>query len=168
MIGRGGMGAVYEAIQENPRRTVAVKLMRRGITSKTALRRFEFESQILARLRHPGIAQLYEAGTHHEDGQDTPFFVMEYIPGALPITDYALKHQLSVRDRMKLFLQVCDAVQHGHLKGIVHRDLKPANLLITSNGKPKVIDFGVARSTDSGLALTTQQTDIGQILGTVQ
>jgi len=168
MIGRGGMGAVYEAIQENPRRTVAVKLMRRGITSKTALRRFEFESQILARLRHPGIAQVYEAGTHEEDGEETPFFVMEYIPGALSITDYAHKHQLSVRDRMKLFLQVCDAVQHGHLKGIVHRDLKPGNILIASSGKPKIIDFGVARSTDSDLALTTQQTDIGQILGTVQ
>ena len=168
MIGRGGMGAVYEAIQENPRRTVAVKLMRRGITSKTALRRFEFESQILARLRHPGIAQVYEAGTHHDEGEDTPFFVMEYIPGALPITDYARKHNLPVRDRMKLFLQVCDAVQHGHLKGIVHRDLKPGNILIASNGKPKIIDFGVARSTDSDLALTTQQTDIGQILGTVQ
>ena len=168
MIGRGGMGAVYEAIQENPRRTVAVKLMRRGITSKTALRRFEFESQILARLRHPGIAQVYEAGTHQEDGEDTPFFVMEYIPGALSITDYARKQALSVRDRMKLFLQVCDAVQHGHLKGIVHRDLKPGNILIASNGKPKIIDFGVARSTDSDLALTTLQTDIGQILGTVQ
>ena len=168
MIGRGGMGAVYEAIQENPRRTVAVKLMRRGITSKTALRRFEFESQILARLRHPGIAQVYEAGTHHDDGEDTPFFVMEYIPGALPITEYARKHNLSIRDRMKLFLQVCEAVQHGHLKGIVHRDLKPGNILIASNGKPKIIDFGVARSTDSDLALTTEQTDIGQILGTVQ
>jgi len=170
LIGRGGMGAVYEAIQENPRRTVAVKLMRRGITSKTALRRFEFESQILARLRHPGIAQVYEAGTHHEDVgvEDTPFFVMEYIPGALPITEFANKHDLPVRDRMKLFLQVCEAVQHGHLKGIVHRDLKPSNILIASNGKPKIIDFGVARSTDSDLALTTQQTDIGQILGTVQ
>jgi tetratricopeptide (TPR) repeat protein len=119
-------------------------------------------------LRHPGIAQVFEAGTHHEDGEDTPFFVMEYIPGALCVTEYARKHDLSIRDRMKLFLQVCDAVQHGHLKGIVHRDLKPGNILVSSNGKLKIIDFGVARSTDSDLAVTTQQTDIGQILGTVQ
>jgi len=168
IIGTGGMGAVYEAIQENPRRTVAVKLMRNGLTSKRVLRRFEFESQILARLRHPGIAQVFEAGTHHENGEDTPYFVMEYIPGALSITAYARKLDLDIRERMKLFLQVCEAVQHGHLKGIVHRDLKPGNILIASNGRPKIIDFGVARSTDSDLALTTLQTDIGQILGTVQ
>ncbi|MCH2138391.1 MAG: serine/threonine-protein kinase [Phycisphaerales bacterium] len=168
LIGSGGMGAVYEAIQESPRRTVAVKLMRKGITSKSALRRFEFESQILARLRHPAIAQVYEAGTHDEDGEATPYFVMEYIPGALPLTTYAQRHDLSIRDRMKLFLQVCEAVQHGHLKGIVHRDLKPGNILISSHGKPKIIDFGVARSTDSDMALTTLQTDIGQILGTLQ
>ena len=168
LIGTGGMGAVYEAVQDNPRRTVAVKLMRRGVVSRAALRRFEFESQILARLRHPGIAQVYEAGTHHDQGEDTPYFIMEYIPGAEPITEYAERHELSIRDRMKLFGMVCDAVQHGHLKGIVHRDLKPANILISSNGQPKVIDFGVARSTDSDLALTTLQTDVGQILGTLQ
>ncbi|MAT82289.1 MAG: hypothetical protein CMJ29_11690 [Phycisphaerae bacterium] len=168
LIGTGGMGAVYEAVQDNPRRTVAVKLMRRGVVSRAALRRFEFESQILARLRHPGIAQVYEAGTHHDQGEDTPYFIMEYIPGAEPITEYAERHELSIRDRMKLFGMVCDAVQHGHLKGIVHRDLKPANILISSSGQPKVIDFGVARSTDSDLALTTLQTDVGQILGTLQ
>ncbi len=168
LIGAGGMGAVYEAVQENPRRTVAIKLMRRGIVSRSTLRRFEFESQVLARLRHPGIAQVYEAGTHEEDGEQTPYFIMEYIPGAEPITDYAARHNLSIKDRMRLFLIVCDAVQHGHLKGIVHRDLKPANILISSSGRPKVIDFGVARSTDSDLALTTLQTDVGQILGTLQ
>ncbi|MCH2140139.1 MAG: serine/threonine-protein kinase [Phycisphaerales bacterium] len=168
LIGTGGMGAVYEAVQENPRRTVAIKLMRRGIVSRAALRRFEFESQILARLRHPGIAQVYEAGTHEDGGEETPYFIMEYIPGAATITDYARRHDLTIRDRMKLFLQVCSAVQHGHLKGIVHRDLKPGNILISSNGQPKIIDFGVARSTDSDLAMTTLQTDVGQILGTLQ
>ena len=173
LIGTGGMGAVYEgavyeAVQENPRRTVAIKLMRRGIVSRSALRRFEFESQILARLRHPGIAQVYEAGTHVEEGEETPYFIMEYIPGAEPITEYAQRQDLSIKERMTLFRMVCDAVQHGHLKGIVHRDLKPANILISSSGQPKVIDFGVARSTDSDLALTTLQTDVGQILGTLQ
>ncbi|MCH2135753.1 MAG: tetratricopeptide repeat protein [Phycisphaerales bacterium] len=168
LIGSGGMGTVYEAVQESPRRTVAIKLMRTGLVTPTALRRFEFESQILARLRHPGIAQVYEAGTHHDPDGETPWFIMEYIPGAVPITDYASRNELSIRDRMKLFLQVCQAVQHGHLKGIVHRDLKPGNILIASNGKPKIIDFGVARSTDSDMALTTLQTDIGQILGTLQ
>ena len=168
LIGAGGMGAVYEAVQDNPRRTVAIKLMRRGIVSRSALRRFEFESQILARLRHPGIAQVYEAGTHEEDGEETPYFIMEYIPGAEPITEYATRHDLSIKERMELFRKICDAVQHGHLKGIVHRDLKPANILISSTGQPKVIDFGVARSTDSDLALTTLQTDVGQILGTLQ
>jgi tetratricopeptide (TPR) repeat protein len=168
LIGTGGMGAVYEAVQENPRRTVAIKLMRRGIVSRSALRRFEFESQILARLRHPGIAQVYGAGTHVEEDEETPYFIMEYIPGAEPITEYAARQDLSIKDRMALFRMVCDAVQHGHLKGIVHRDLKPANILISSNGQPKVIDFGVARSTDSDLALTTLQTDVGQILGTLQ
>ena len=168
LIGTGGMGAVYEAVQENPRRTVAIKLMRRGIVSRSALRRFEFESQILARLRHPGIAQVYGAGTHVEEGDETPYFIMEYIPGAEPITEYAARQDLSIKERMELFRMVCDAVQHGHLKGIVHRDLKPANILISSNGQPKVIDFGVARSTDSDLALTTLQTDVGQILGTLQ
>ncbi len=168
LIGAGGMGAVYEAVQDNPRRTVAIKLMRRGIVSRSALRRFEFESQILARLRHPGIAQVYEAGTHEEEGEETPYFIMEYIPGAEPITDHAARQELSIKERMELFRTVCDAVQHGHLKGIVHRDLKPANILISSSGQPKIIDFGVARSTDSDLALTTLQTDVGQILGTLQ
>ncbi len=171
LIGSGGMGAVYEAVQEQPRRTVALKVMRRGITSKSALRRFEYESQLLARLRHPGIAQVFEAGTY-DDGVGTdagvPYFAMEYIPGARAITDYAEGKRLAARARLELFLKVCDAVHHGHQKGIIHRDLKPPNILVDSAGQPKIIDFGVARATDSDLAVTTLQTDVGQLIGTVQ
>ena len=168
-IGSGGMGTVYQAMQEQPRRVVALKLMKRGIASKSALRRFEYESQILARLRHPGIAQIYEAGTHEdESGESVPFFAMEYIPAAMPITGYAEQKKLGTRERLDLFAQVCDAVQHGHGKGIIHRDLKPSNILVDSSGQPKIIDFGVARSTDSDLAVTTLQTDIGQLIGTLQ
>ncbi len=168
VIASGGMGTVYEATQEKPRRTVALKLMKHGITSKSALRRFEYESQILARLRHPGVAQVYEAGTHRDDRGTTPYFAMEYIPNALPITQYVVEKNLSLRKKLELFAHVCDAVHHGHQKGIIHRDLKPSNILVDSHGEVKVIDFGVARGTDSDMAVTTVQTDVGQLLGTLQ
>jgi len=168
VIASGGMGTVYEAMQEHPRRPVALKLMRHGIASRSALRRFEYESQILARLRHPCIAQVYEAGTHRDATGTTPYFAMEYIPGAKPLTQYARDKALGTRQRLKLFLQVCEAVHHGHQKGIIHRDLKPGNILVDADGHVKVIDFGVARATDSDLALTTQQTDVGQLIGTLQ
>ncbi len=168
VIASGGMGTVYEAVQEQPHRTVALKLMKHGIASRSALRRFEYESQILARLRHSGIAQVYEAGTHRDDSGTTPYFAMEYIVGAKPITKYAKEKKLGTRDRIKLFTQVCDAIHHGHQKGVIHRDLKPSNILVDAQGKVKIIDFGVARSTDSDLAVTTLQTDIGQLIGTLQ
>ena len=136
IIGSGGMGTVYEAQQEQPRRRVAIKMMKHGITSSSALRRFEFESQTLARLHHPGIAQVYEAGTHDDGAGGVPYFVMEYIPNALKITEYADKKKLGTRERLALFAKVCDAIQHGHLKGIVHRDIKPGNVLVDSNGQP--------------------------------
>jgi non-specific serine/threonine protein kinase/serine/threonine-protein kinase len=168
VLASGGMGTVYEATQEKPRRVVAIKLMKQGIASKSALRRFEYESQILARLRHPGIAQIYEAGTHRDDSGTVPYFAMEYIPHALSLTKYAKDKKLSTREKLDLFTQVCDAVHHGHQKGIIHRDLKPGNILVDSNGQVKVIDFGVARGTDSDMAVTTLQTDIGQLVGTLQ
>ena len=172
LIASGGMGAVFEAVQDSPRRTVALKVMKPGLSSRSALRRFEYEAQVLARLRHAGIAQIFEAGTH-EDGEQTgrepiPFFVMEYIPNARPINEYVAINDISLKDRLQIFIKVCDAVNHGHTKGIIHRDLKPNNILVDSAGNPKVIDFGVARATDSDMAVTTLQTDVGQLVGTLQ
>ena len=171
VLASGGMGTVYEAIQEHPRRTVALKVMKHGIVSRSAMRRFEYESQVLARLRHPGIAQVYEAGTHDDPdalGEPVPFFAMEYIPNARSITKYAKENKLSTREKLRLFARVCDAIHHGHQKGIIHRDLKPGNILVDSDGEVKVIDFGVARGTDSDMAVTTLQTDVGQLIGTLQ
>lgn len=168
VLASGGMGVVYRAVQDQPRRTVAVKVMKHGITSRAAMRRFEYESQILARLRHPGIAQVFEAGTYDDGTGGVPYFAMEYIPNAKPITQYAGDRKLGTRDRLKLFCAVCDAVHHGHQKGIIHRDLKPDNILVDSRGEVKIIDFGVARGTDSDLAVTTLQTDVGQLVGTLQ
>jgi serine/threonine protein kinase len=168
VISVGGMGVVYEAIQDHPRRTVALKIVKQGVASRSALRRFAYETQILARLRHPGIAQVYEADMHDDGTGGTPYFAMEYIAGAKDIVEYAQAKELGTRGRLELFIKVCEAVHHGHQKGIIHRDLKPANILVDSSGQPKIIDFGVARATDSDLAMPTLQTDVGQLVGTVQ
>ncbi len=137
IIASGGMGVVYEAVQEQPRRTVALKVMKAGIASDSALRRFEYESQILARLRHPHIAQVYEAGTHEESeppGLTVPYFAMEYVANAKTLIEFAQDRNLSTRERLELFSKVCRAIHHGHQKGIIHRDLKPGNILIDSGG----------------------------------
>ena len=168
VIGQGGMGTVYKAVQESPRRPVALKVVKRGVVSRSARKRFEYEAQTLGRLRHENIAQIYEAGTHEGDGGSQPYFAMEYIPNAKPVTEYAKAKRLGTRERLALFSKVCEAIQHGHQKGIIHRDLKPGNILVTGRGVPKVIDFGVARSTDSDMALTTVHTEIGQLIGTLQ
>lgn len=166
-IGAGGMGTVYEAIQEKPRRTVALKVLNTGLTSEASLRRFQYESQILARLRHPGIAQVYEAGTHGNGGVGVPFFAMEYVPDAQSVTRFADAAELDLPARLALLRQVCDAVQHAHQHGVIHRDLKPGNILVDSTGQAKVIDFGVARVTDQDVAPTTLRTDLGQLIGTL-
>jgi tetratricopeptide (TPR) repeat protein/tRNA A-37 threonylcarbamoyl transferase component Bud32 len=168
VIGEGGMGVVYEAVQHSPRRTVALKMMKHGVTSKSALRRFEYEAQTLGRLRHDGIAQIYEAGTWDDGSEGRPWFAMEYLQGAKSLTQYCNDKKFGTRERLEIFSKVCAAVQHGHAKGIIHRDLKPSNILVTSSGVPKVIDFGVARSTDSDLVVTTLQTDVGALIGTIQ
>ena len=168
LIAEGGMGRVYEGKQEKPKRTVAVKFMRPGLTSPSVLRRFEYEAEVLARLQHPGIAHIYSVGVHRMGNASVPYFIMEYIADARTLTKYANDLKLPTRQRLDLFRSVCDAVAHGHQKGVIHRDLKPTNILVDASGQPKVIDFGVARATDSDMALTTMQTDVGQLIGTLQ
>ncbi|HRX84106.1 MAG TPA: protein kinase [Phycisphaerae bacterium] len=166
-IAAGGMGIVYEAEQENPRRIVALKVMRRELAHHSAVRRFQFEVQTLARLRHAGIAQVYNAGVHEDAGAAIPYFAMEFIQDAAAITTYAESRQLPVRERLTLFADVCDAVHYGHQQGIIHRDLKPENVLVDGSGRPKVIDFGVARATEGDAPVTTQHTGVAQLLGTL-
>ena len=168
LVAEGGMGRVYEGWQEQPGRPVAVKVMRAGITSGSLLKRFEHEARILGRLRHPGIAQIHTVGIHESAGRQEPYFVMEFIPQATSIVAYAELHQLSAHQRLDLFRQVCLAVAHGHQRGVIHRDLKPSNILVDAGGQPKVIDFGIARSTDADMALTSLHTDVGQLIGTLQ
>jgi WD40 repeat protein len=162
-LGEGGMGTVYEAEQESPRRPVALKVIRPGLLAPPLLKRFGQEVQILGRLHHPGIAAIHDAGVA-EDGR--PFFAMELIRG-LPLTDYARLRGLSAPERLDLLARVCDAVQYAHDRGVIHRDLKPGNILVDEAGQPKVLDFGVARATDADLQTTTAHTEAGQLLGTL-
>lgn len=165
-IGQGGMGTVFEARQEQPDRSVALKVISADYLSPSLLRRFEHESQVLGKLQHPGIAQIYEAGTIYDDrGRAVPFFAMEYIRGT-ELLRYATEHSLGTRARLALIASICDAVGHAHQKGIIHRDLKPNNILVDETGQPRILDFGVARATDSDIH-TTQLTDLGQLIGTV-
>jgi eukaryotic-like serine/threonine-protein kinase len=170
LIGEGGMGAVYEAEQEDPRRIVALKMIRVGLATPDQLRRFRKEAQALARLQHPGIAQIYESNTADTGFGPQPYFAMEFIRG-LGLCEYAEKHQLSARQRLALIVKVCDAAHHAHRRGLIHRDLKPGNVLVDETGQPKILDFGVARLTqadaDEPNAQPTMQTSLGQIVGTL-
>ncbi|MEM6692914.1 MAG: protein kinase, partial [Planctomycetota bacterium] len=168
LIGKGGMGAVYRAQQTEPvRRDVAIKLIRSGFDSQETRARFEAERQALALMDHPCIAKILDAGTT-EAGQ--LYFAMEWVQG-VPLTVYCDEKRLPIEERLELFIQVCDAVQHAHQKGIIHRDLKPSNILVADyEGKPvpKVIDFGLAKALHSE-SLTcdgSEFTQIGQIIGT--
>ena len=168
-IGRGGMGVVYEAEQGSPKRIVALKVLHTshdGGLSHSAAQRLSREAHILGRLQHPGIAQVYEAGVFDLGEGPQPYFAMEYIAGER-LDHYAQRTQPTTRERLELIARICDAVQHAHERGVIHRDIKPANILIDSSGQPKVLDFGVARLTDSDLQMTTMHTSIGQLLGTV-
>jgi eukaryotic-like serine/threonine-protein kinase len=148
VVGRGGMGAVYRAVRADDQyeKEVAVKIVRRGMDTEFVLARFRGERRILARLDHPGIARLLDAGTA-PDGR--PFFVMEYVQGR-PIDRYAADQGLDVRRRLELFREVCAAVQYAHRSLVVHRDLKPSNVLVTAEGTPKLLDFGIAKLLDPG------------------
>jgi predicted Ser/Thr protein kinase len=165
LLGEGGMGAVYEAEQDHPRRLVALKVIKPGLAGPEMLHRFERESQALGRLQHPGIAQIYEAGTANTAFGVQPYFAMEFIQGST-LLDYAKARHLDTRQRLKLMAHVSEAVHHAHQRGIIHRDLKPRNILVNDGGQPKVLDFGVARATDSD-AHATRQTDVGQLIGTL-
>ncbi len=167
VIGEGGFGIVWLAERRQPFvQRVALKIIKPGMDSKAVVARFEQERQSLAVMAHPGIARVLDGGLTQ---RGRPYFVMEYVPGER-ITQFADDRRLSLRDRLRLFVQVCEAVQHAHLKGIIHRDLKPTNILAfdVEGGEPsvKVIDFGVAKATQSGQAAQTVFTETGQMIGT--
>lgn len=162
------MGLVYEARQDAPQRTVAVKVMREGFASGDVAARFALEADLLARLSHPAIAQVYAAGLDATPHGDRPFIVMEFVDSAQSITSHAAARCLDSRQRVSLFAAACGGVAHAHRQGIIHRDLKPANLLVDHSGRPKVIDFGVGRQVgEAGQRLTTA-TQQGELLGTVR
>jgi WD40 repeat protein len=161
-LGQGGMGTVYEAVEDDPPRTVAVKVMRPGLDSTELRKRFAREARILGQLHHAGIAQVYDSGAT-EDGR--LYLAMEFICG-LPLGEYVRLRGLTTAARLDVITRVCDAIEHAHELGVVHRDLKPANILVDETGQPKVLDFGVAHAPVSGL-LTTAQTLTGQMIGTL-
>ena len=163
-LGSGGMGVVYAAQQDRPRRTVAIKVLRRGFRHPDILRRFEYEAEMLGRLQHPGIAQVY---AFRPGDRSTPaHLVMELVSGP-PITEYVRVRQLSTADRVGLIVKLADAVQHAHDRGVIHRDLKPANVLVADGDQPKVLDFGIARATGTDVQRMTIQTAHGQLMGTL-
>jgi serine/threonine protein kinase len=186
------MGVVYEAEQESPRREVALKLIRGGLTGPESLRRFRFEAEVLGQLQHPGIARIFEAGTtdvESDSGHSSsqPFLAMELVRGQ-SLLAYASERSLSVGERLLLTAEISEAVHHAHQKGVIHRDLKPGNILVDATG-PKILDFGVARATNPNLATGSlamgtlamgtletgagnesgsgQETGAGQLIGTV-
>lgn len=182
-VGAGGMGVVYKAEQDRPRRVVALKVLQPGAASRQALRRFEHEAEVLARLEHPGIARLYEAGSFDDGAGPQPYFAMEYVDGK-PLTEYAQAAGLDRTARIELMIRVCEAVEHAHQKGVIHRDLKPANILVSEAaerrsddatkrgpnaepGQPKVLDFGVARAVGGEAVARSMATMAGQIVGTL-
>jgi len=165
-IGEGGMGVVFEAEQDAPRRRVAIKLMHPSPGSER-LRRFELEAAVLGRLHHPHIAQIHAYGTHRGEQGEQPWFAMELVDG-VDLRTHAERARLAVAARLVLFCQVVDAVHHAHERGVVHRDLKPDNVLVDrSSGAAKVLDFGVARANDSSLDLESMATKAGDLIGTL-
>jgi len=165
-IGEGGMGEVWLAEQREPvRRRVALKLVKAGMDTREVIARFESERQALALMEHPAIAKVFDAGS---TPQGAPYFVMEYVAG-VPITEYCDTHRLNIRERLELFMHVCEGVRHAHQKAILHRDLKPSNILVTEldgRAAPKIIDFGVAKALGEKLTADTMFTRVGALVGT--
>jgi serine/threonine protein kinase/tetratricopeptide (TPR) repeat protein len=165
-VGEGGMGEVWLAEQQEPlRRRVALKLVKAGMNTREVILRFESERQALALMDHPTIAKVFDAGS---TGQGAPYFVMEYVAG-VPITAYCDNHRLNIRERLELFIHVCEGVQHAHQKAIIHRDLKPSNVLVLEvdgRAAPKIIDFGVAKALTQGLTEDVMFTRVGSLVGT--
>ena len=183
-IGRGGMGIVYEATQQSPRRSVAIKLLHPVHATPDRLRRFRHEAELLGRLQHPGIAQIYEAGTYDVGRGPQPYFAMELVDGVdirtfcerlrqpHPLTTCTVSATEVASPRafptlVALLARVCDAVEYAHERGVIHRDLKPENVLIDNTGRPRILDFGIARTTDQAAAISTMLTEQGQLVGTL-
>ncbi len=166
LLGRGGMGVVYEARQETPSRRVALKVLRPDIVTDSMLRRFEHETHVLARLNHSGIAQIYESGSAMTESGEQPFLAMELVRG-MPVTRYVQEKQLGVDARLELLAAISDAVHHAHQRGVVHRDIKPANVFVDEQGQPKILDFGVATTIDTDKQVSTMHTSVGEVVGTL-
>ena len=170
LLARGGMGSVYEAEQRSPRRAVALKVLNAHVPSARDRRRLQFEAEVLARLQHPGIAQVYAAGVHRvESGGDPaselPYIAMELVEDARDLVAFARERRLSTPERLGLLLRVCEAVHYGHSRGVVHCDLKPGNVLVDRRGRPRVIDFGIARLVRG--ELERERTRTGEVAGTL-
>jgi len=176
LCGAGGMGTVYEAEQDKPRRKVALKVIQAGAVRPDLLSRFRREAEILGRLQHPGIAQIYDAGEFEHEGASRPYFAMEFVEGQ-PLLAHAQSHELSIKERTEVFIRICDAIHYAHQHGVVHRDLKPDNVLVveasssstttgSTAGQPKILDFGVARLSDADVQVTLA-TGVGQLVGSV-
>jgi tetratricopeptide (TPR) repeat protein len=165
-LGAGGMGVVYLAEQSQPHREVALKVMRPGTVTPERLWAFRREADVLGRFQHDGIAHIYDAGQVGEGDQAQPYLVMELIDGR-PLTVFADAARLDVRGRVSLMVKVCEAVGHAHEKGVIHGDLKPGNILVTADGKPKVLDFGLAQVSDGNAPATDAPARAGQVAGTL-
>ena len=165
LLGEGSMGTVYEVHDPELGRVVALKLFRTGGAPRASRRHFELEVAALARLQHPGIARIYAAGSAAVAGGEEPYIAMELVRGR-PLVEHADAAGLDDRGRLALVAEVCDAVHYAHQRGVLHRDLKPSNVLVAEDGRPRLVDFSVARLID-GARATTLETVAGQLVGTI-
>jgi len=166
VLGRGGMGTVYRAEQLNPRREVAIKVLRAAPDDTDALRRFRQEAEALALLNHPNIARVYAAGVEALPHGPVPYLILELVRGRT-LLDWCNGAGLDTRRRVALIAAICKGVQHAHVRGVIHRDLKPANILVDEEGQPRIMDFGIARIVDEPGEATTRMTEAGQLVGTL-